>query len=332
MATLVTLVDGTIPVAADFNGNFVALNVEVRPPGTGGTGQSTYATGDILYSSAANTLTRLPAGSTGQGLVMIAGIPAWRPVIVEQLTGLTISNGTDAVNDIDIAAGAATSAEATVATRMLMVNTATLTKQLDAAWAVGTNQGGLDTGAAANTTYHTHLIMRPDTGVVDALFSLSPTAPTMPTNYTKSRRIGSFLRVGGTILAFSQQGDEFLLKASILDVNAANPGTGAVSRTLSVPVGIVVWAYINAQLAAGSADNGLYVSSLDVNDETPSLTAAPLVSVGESDSGDFGTRITGVMFMRTNTAAQIRTRIIASAAGDTVRIATLGWRDLRGRG
>jgi hypothetical protein len=44
----------------------------------GGTGTSTYTTGDILYASAANTLSKLPIGSTGQVLVTtIAGVPAW---------------------------------------------------------------------------------------------------------------------------------------------------------------------------------------------------------------------------------------------------------------
>jgi len=71
-----------------------------------------------------------------------------------------------------------------------------LTKRLDANWAVGTNQGGLDTGSIANTTYYVWLIQRSDTGVVDALFSLSSTSPTMPSNYDRKRLVGSFSRVG----------------------------------------------------------------------------------------------------------------------------------------
>lgn len=47
---------------------------------SGGTGQSSYATGDILYASAATTLTKLPLGT--QGLVLKAGAaaPEWGPV------------------------------------------------------------------------------------------------------------------------------------------------------------------------------------------------------------------------------------------------------------
>lgn len=43
----------------------------------GGTGISTYATGDILYSSATNTLSKLPIGSAGQVLTVASGSPSW---------------------------------------------------------------------------------------------------------------------------------------------------------------------------------------------------------------------------------------------------------------
>lgn len=43
----------------------------------GGTGQTTYATGDILYASAANTLSKLTASTNGFVLALAAGIPAW---------------------------------------------------------------------------------------------------------------------------------------------------------------------------------------------------------------------------------------------------------------
>lgn len=45
--------------------------------GQGGTAQSTWTTGDLLYASAANTLSKLGVGTTGQVLKVTAGIPAW---------------------------------------------------------------------------------------------------------------------------------------------------------------------------------------------------------------------------------------------------------------
>lgn len=43
----------------------------------GGTGNTTYTTGDILYASASNTLSKLGIGTSGQGLIVSAGVPAW---------------------------------------------------------------------------------------------------------------------------------------------------------------------------------------------------------------------------------------------------------------
>lgn len=247
------------------------------------------------------------------------------------LYGLTLSNNvSDATNDIDIAAG--TARDGSDSYNMILASA--LTKRLDASWAVGTGNGGLDTGSIANTTYHVWLIKRSDTGVVDALFSTSASSPTMPTNYDIKRRIGSIIRASGAIVAFKQLGDEFLRSASVLDVNAANPGTSAVSRTLSVPTGINVWAIINAQCtnAAAGVSAVLLLSELDRADEAASFTAAPLGNVGRSANVSGSAAINNTrMVIRTNTSAQIRSRVDASDANVTVLIATTGWIDNRGK-
>lgn len=63
--------------------------------------------------------------------------------------GLTLSNnGTDAVNDIDIAAGRCSQ----LSDAAPLVLASTLTKRLDAAWAVGSGNGGRDTGSIADGT------------------------------------------------------------------------------------------------------------------------------------------------------------------------------------
>ena len=43
----------------------------------GGTGLSSFTTGDILYADSGSTLTRLPVGSAGQVLKVQAGLPSW---------------------------------------------------------------------------------------------------------------------------------------------------------------------------------------------------------------------------------------------------------------
>jgi hypothetical protein len=44
---------------------------------SGGTGLTSYTTGDIIYASASNTLAKLPAGTNGQILSLASGIPSW---------------------------------------------------------------------------------------------------------------------------------------------------------------------------------------------------------------------------------------------------------------
>jgi len=43
----------------------------------GGTGQTTYSKGDLLYASASNTLSKLTAGTNGQTLQLQDGVPMW---------------------------------------------------------------------------------------------------------------------------------------------------------------------------------------------------------------------------------------------------------------
>lgn len=44
---------------------------------SGGTGLTSYTTGDIIYASATNTLAKLPIGTAGQVLSVASGIPSW---------------------------------------------------------------------------------------------------------------------------------------------------------------------------------------------------------------------------------------------------------------
>jgi hypothetical protein len=237
------------------------------------------------------------------------------------LGGLTLSNNvTDATNDIDIAVGSCMDSTNTY----MLALTSAITKQLDALWVVGTNQGGLDTGSASDTTYHVHLIKRLDTGVVDVLFSTSATSPTLPANYTVFRRIGSIIRASGSIRAFSQFRDEFLLSTPVKDVDLGQ-GTTANLRTLTVPTGVNVIARLRLRGENAVSNWGVLVSSPDVPDTAPDLLDTPGVSVGAvSGAGDRND-----IDVRTNTSAQVRTR--ATTVNTTIQIITHGWIDARGK-
>lgn len=244
-----------------------------------------------------------------------------------QVFGATLSNNVaDAVNDIDVAPGVAIDSTGVDALTLASA----LTKQLDAAWAVGTNAGGrMSAAAIANTTYHVFLIKRVDTQVVDVGFDTSPTAPTMPANYTLFRRIGSIIREGGAIVGFVQDGDLFYRKVPISSVNTTNPGSSAVTATLNVPTGINVEAIFSALLVNGTTTNEVaYFSDLATTDAAANYTSHfSLIGPGTASANSIAG---GEFRIRTNTSAQIRYRLSAGGAADVIRLATKGWIDTRG--
>jgi hypothetical protein len=63
----------------------------------GGTNLTTYTTGDTLYASASNTLSKLAVGSTGQILSVVAGVPAWT---APPPSGSSITNDTTTATDL----------------------------------------------------------------------------------------------------------------------------------------------------------------------------------------------------------------------------------------
>lgn len=64
LGTIATGVWNGTPIAADF----------------GGTGQTAYTIGDILYASGVSTLTKLPVGTSSQVLTVSGGLPSWTTV------------------------------------------------------------------------------------------------------------------------------------------------------------------------------------------------------------------------------------------------------------
>jgi hypothetical protein len=64
----------------------------------GGTGFSTYATGDLIYASATNTLSKLTAGTNGHVLTLSSGVPTWAAAgggsMVYPGAGIAVSTGT----------------------------------------------------------------------------------------------------------------------------------------------------------------------------------------------------------------------------------------------
>jgi hypothetical protein len=233
------------------------------------------------------------------------------------INGLTLSTAGGS-GTMGIAAGLAT--DTTNAAAMTLASAYTKTT---AAWAVGTGNGGIDTGAIANTTwYHWWLIQRSDTGVVDVLFSLSPTAPTMPASYDRKRRLGAAITDGAAHwVKFVQTGNRFIWNVLVRDVNLPAWGsTAAQTVALTVPTGVAVEAIVNFDFNyVSGAGQYLLVTSLNQTDTAPGAAAQSTFCSATNPVG-FGT-----IQLTTDTAASIRFRM--SVATALVEAYTRGWVD-----
>jgi len=290
-----------------------------------GAADSLTTRGDLLTRDATG-YKRLAVGTSGQVLTSNGVDVTWASPVIphSSIQGLTYANnGSDATNDIDIAVG---SAMDTTNTRMLVLGSA-LTKRLDAAWAVGTNQGGLDTGSIADTDYFIWLINRSDTDVTDVLFSTSATSPTMPTNYNYKRLIGWFKRVSSAIVAFTTyEGPggalEFKWKAPTLDVDLANTldDTRRLDA-LKVPLAFSVESIARYEMYDNTNATIARVCCPDETDADPRQGDAPLNNLF-SYPNIFAVQ---ELRIRTDSSGRVASRAFGPTTVDTYAIATVGF-------
>ena len=288
------------------------------------TGQASSVDSEIALFSGTGGKTIKRA--TGTGLVSVVNgvfqTPAVQPLPRNYLAGMVLANNaTDAVNDLDVAAGDcrddSNSANIVLASAM--------TKRLDVAWAAGTNQGGRDTGAIADGTWHVFAIRNPASGVCDVLFSLSLASPSMPSGYTQKRRIGSINRdaaaYAGGLAPFTQYGDYFLLRTTRGDVNGGTVGPGAnISVGMpSVPFGLSFYIDYSYSVFSSVATN-FFMYTPGVGIVQPTLVIP---------AGNF--QVTGTMSVWTNTSAQVQMASTVGTAATNISASVLGYLDTRGK-
>jgi hypothetical protein len=295
--------------------------------GTYNTGTGVLARTTVLYNSSG---TGFASGQSGAGTKIsfstapqVAIVALTNDVFSPGKTrgyifGLTLSTAGSSAT-FSVAAGVAVDSN----NGELMTLGSSISKTTSA-WAVGSGNGGLDTGAIATSTwYHVHQIKRVDTGVVDVLISLSASSPTMPANYTKSRRIGA-VRTNGSSqwVLFTQTGDEFIWAVSSGDVNTT-VGTGNTSFTLTVPPSTI--AKFRAFTTHASSASGLLITSPQ---ETSPVWNSPVGSVSIIMPASTN-NAAGQFAIQTNSSSQINA--LAPFATTTIQISTYGWTDRRGR-
>jgi len=104
------------------------------------------------------------------------------------ITGFIPTTAADADHDLTFSGGSCRNAADTITVKSTW---STLTKQIDAAWAEGTNQGGMATGSvAADTVYYYNLIRKnADTSVLDIVIDVSSSQANTPSGWTFIREV-----------------------------------------------------------------------------------------------------------------------------------------------
>lgn len=146
----------------------------------------------------------------------------------------------------------------------------------------GNGIGMLDVGAKANSTwYYCYAIYNPTTGISKPIASINSTIPTLPSGYTKYRKIGCIMTDGlGNIRQFYTTGNRTLFKTMLVDRTVTSAPTSRTLLTLTAPANVP--AIIICQVYHGTVNPGLFYALIT---ETSYTDAIP-------SSSNFTARIT----------------------------------------
>jgi formaldehyde-activating enzyme involved in methanogenesis len=222
----------------------------------GGTGLSSYTTGDILYSSAANTLSKLTIGSQNQILsVSSTGIPEWIDPTVAKINILEEGTSVGSATSVDFVGRAIT------ATFDAPSSTATLTLSDDPTF--NTITSDVATGTAPLVVTSTTLVANLNVDKLDGedgSYYLDLANATGVLDETK----------GGTGQTTYTTGD--ILYSSATDT-LSKLTIGSPNQVLSVSSGVPAWKSLNA------SDVGA-ITGIDIEEDSTNLGTKTIISFG----------------------------------------------------
>ena len=170
----------------------------------GGTGLTSYATGDIVYASDTNTLSKLAAGTNGYLLTMVGGVPAWAaaPISLPDQTG---NSGKYLTTDGTTASWATLVVPIETGTATLTANTATTisTTALSAFTSIE-YMVSLKQGSKVRTS---KVVLQTDGSSVDMTeFAITETGGQMT----------------GVVISATTSGSDAVLQATVTDASSTN--------------------------------------------------------------------------------------------------------------
>ncbi|MBB3355299.1 hypothetical protein FHT70_005260 [Rhizobium sp. BK049] len=270
-----------------------------------------YCTGSAFFTDKLIARLDAKADASAVGSFVIGGI---------------LSNNAGTPNThIDIAAGSFRSGSAFVSSG------STLTKRLDASWAAGSGNGGLDTGTkAANTTYRIWPLRKTADGTADFVFSISTSSGgvTVPAGYTvvapNGLDIGMILTdSAGNIIRFVQDGNYFRWNVSSFPNDLSTTANRTTSLlTCTLPTGRRVLGLFQTFISTNA-------TGTDVIMEIADGLNANVTQFIENYGSNGSSRLRAVVEQFTNTSAQVNVGLILSPApaANANTFQTVGWRD-----
>ena len=309
--------------------NALALNQSNAVSGTlgatnGGTGTNNYATGDMLYSSAANTIAKLSGNTsttkqylsqTGTGAVSTA--PSWATISAADIGAGTLPatrGGTDnssyAVGDLLYADTTTTLAKlADVATGNVLisggVSTAPAWGKVDLASAVSGTLGIANGGTSATT----------------ANAAFNALAPSQTSNS------GKYLTTDGTDTSWATVAAGGTFSAGTTGFTPSSPTSGAVTLAGTLNVANGGTGVTTAQAAmnafAGATTSGYYLRGNGTNVVMASIVAGDVPTLNQNTTGSAGSVANSVTFNSGGAGAISGTTYNGSAA-QTISYNTIG--------
>jgi hypothetical protein len=248
VATGNALISGGVGVAPSYGKIGLTTHISgTLAIGNGGTNITTYATGDILYASAANTLAKLTIGGNGQVLTISGGIPTWQNAVSGFANPMTTLG--------DIIYGAASG----TATR-LGGNTSTTASFLS---------------STGNGTNATAPVWTSSTGTGNVVLSASPALSGTPTAPTAAANTNT-TQIATT--AYAYQLEEWVVIA--LSDEVTNITTGTAKVTWRAPYAMTLTQIPRASLATASTSGN---PTVDINENGTSVLGANKLSIDANE-------------------------------------------------
>lgn len=302
----------------------------------GGAFSMTHSASLILPGSASIT-----AASGDTFLLMGEASGVVRCVFYETATSFGLKNyisgfvptlGADTDHDLSFSAGQCRNASDTINCKPTWT---TLIKQIDAAFAEGTNQGGMATGSVATSTaYYYNLIRKnSDTTVFDICIDVSASNANTPSGWTFMREIhreftdGSANLQQQTYREISGGGIRSWLKTVVQSFSDSNPGTDLVTKTLAVPPSTQVHGTLYVTDTTTASATEIVFQEVGSAATEPAATIATLVVFTDGGGGTSGACSEVSRYV--DASRNVEYELDQSTAGHDVSFFILGWTNHR---